>query len=165
LEGSFIRQTCSPTTNQDTQLIMLSRLEYEQYSNKFAVGIPNSFYYDPQMAPGPLTAYDPSLSKGILAIWTAPVDMTRTIFLEVQRPIQDITAGDQSFDFPLEWYECLSLGLGAAVADKYEVPEDRIRRIKKEAEDALTEISDWGAQEQAPFYFKPDFQMGMYNRR
>jgi hypothetical protein len=162
-EGSFIRQTCSPTTNIDIQLILLSRLEYEQYSNKRAQGIPNSFYYDPQMAPGPLTAYDPTLSKGVLDIWTAPVDMTRTIFLEVQRPVQDITDSTQTFDLPLEWYECLTKGLGAAVADKYEIPEQRLMRLKAEAKEALEYITDWGAQEQAPTYFQPDYQFGMYS--
>jgi hypothetical protein len=162
-EGSFIRQTCSPTTNIDIQLILLSRLEYMQYSNKFAVGIPNSFYYDPQMAPGPLTAYDPTLSKGVLRIWTAPVDMTRTIYLEVQRPIQDIASSTQAFDVPLEWYEALTKGLGAAVADKYEIPENRLMRIKAEAKEALDYITDWGAQEQAPMYFTPDPQFGMFS--
>jgi hypothetical protein len=162
-EGSFIRQTCSPTTNIDIQLILLSRLEYMQYSNKFAVGIPNSFYYDPQMAPGPLTAYDPTLSKGVLRIWTAPSDMTRTIYLEVQRPVQDITDSTQTFDLPLEWYDALATGLAAEVADKYEIPEQRIMRLKAEAKEALEYITDWGAQEQAPMYFTPDYQFGMYS--
>mgnify|MGYP003350316131 CR=1 FL=1 len=62
--------------------------------------------------------------------------MTRTIFLEVQRPIQDITDSADVFDLPMEWYEALSKGLAAEVADKYEVPEDRIRRIKHEAAEA-----------------------------
>ena len=161
-EGSFIRQTCPPV-NFDVQLILLSRLEYMQYANKFATGIPNSFYYDPQMAPGPLTAYDPTLSKGVLRIWTAPSDMSRTIFLEVQRPIQDIATSSQSFDLPLEWYEALTKGLAASVADKYEIPEQRLMRIKAEAKDALDYITDWGAQEQAPTYFQPDYQFGMYS--
>ena len=164
LEGSFIRTTCAPSPF-DTQLILLSRLEYMQYSNKSATGVPNSFYYDPQMAPGPLTAYDPSLSKGVLRIWTAPADTTRTIFLEVQRPMQDITDAGQSFDLPLEWYDALTRNLAAMMADKYEVPEDRITRIKREADEALEYISNWGAQEQAPMFFQPDYQFGMYNRR
>jgi hypothetical protein len=59
---------------------------------------------------------------------------------------------------PLEWYEALTKNLSAAVADKYEVPEDRIRRIKQEAKEALAEIVDWGATEQATMYFQPDYQ-------
>jgi hypothetical protein len=156
LEGSFIRTTCAPAPF-DIQLILLSRLEYMQQSYKSAVGVPNSFYYDPQMAPGPLTAYDPSLSKGVLRIWTAPSDLTRTIFLEVQRPIQDIGNLSETFDLPLEWYYALTLNLGAAMGDAYEIPEARLTRVKNEARAALAEISDWGATEQAPITFQPDF--------
>ena len=158
LEGTFIRQTCGPQPAPDVPMTLLSRLEYERMSSKGALGVPNSFYYDPQMAPGPFSAYDPSLSKGILSVWTAPSDLTRTVFLEVQRPIQDITDPTQTFDLPLEWYETLTMNLGAAMADKFEIPEDRLRRVKQEAAASLEDLSDWGAQEQAPMSFQPDWR-------
>ena len=158
LEGTFIRQTCGQQPAPDVPMTLLSRLDYERMSQKGITGVPNSFYYDPQMAPSPFTAYDPAVSKGILYVWTAPSDLTRTLFLEVQRPIQDITDPTQTFDLPLEWYETLSMNVASAVADKYEIPEDRIRRIKGEAAQSLEELADWGAQEQAPLRFEPDWR-------
>jgi hypothetical protein len=93
------------------------------------------------------------------------MDSTRTVFLNVQRPIQDITSTDQTFDLPLEWYEVLIKGLAADVADMYEVPEDRITRVKGEYRAALEYVADWGVQEWAPMYFQPDYQNGMYRER
>jgi hypothetical protein len=164
LPGAFIRDTCdSPAT--DVPLNLLSRLEYLQMSQKGATGVTNSFYYDPQMAPSPFTAYDPSQSNGVLYVWTAPADSTRTIFLDVHRPVQDITDDTQGLDIPLEWYNAVSLNLGAMMADAYEIPEPRIQRKKMEAMKAMKDLADWGAQEQAPMSFQPDWRWGSAMRR
>jgi hypothetical protein len=157
--GSYVRQTCGTTSPNDVQLQILSRLEYDQMSQKGALGVPNSIYYDPQMAPSPLAAYDPANAQGVLYVWVAPDDMTRTIFLDVQRPIQDVTDTAQTFDLPLEWYEALTKNLASDMADAFEIPEQRITRIKQEARMALEEIADWGAMEQAPMQMTPDWRM------
>jgi hypothetical protein len=157
LNGSFIRLVTAGLP-YDTPLIILSRLEYAQEGAKGAPGIVNSIYYDPQMTQAPNVAYNPANAAGVLYVFVTPVDATRTIYLKVQRPIQDISAVGDTFDLPLEWYEALTKNLSAAIADKYEVPEDRIRRIKQEAKEALAEIVDWGATEQATMYFQPDYQ-------
>src|SRR5574340_1415313 len=83
--GTYIRQTCGTQSPNDVPVTILSRIEYDYMSQKGETAVPNSVYYDPQMAPSALQAYDPSTSKGVLYVWTAPDDMTRTIFLEVQR--------------------------------------------------------------------------------
>ncbi len=156
LEGTFIRETCGVNAPIDIPMNLLSRLDYERMSNKSSVGTPNSFYYDPQMAPSPFSTYDPALSKGVLYIWVAPSDATRTVYLEVQRPVQDVTSANQLLDIPLEWYTALSKSLAAEMADSNEIPEARITRVKGEARQALEEMADWGAQEQAPLRFEPD---------
>ena len=157
--GSYIRQTCGTDSPNDVPVHILSRKEYDYMSQKGSLGVPNSIYYDPQMAPSPLQSYDPSTSKGVLYVWVAPDDMTRTIFLDVHRPIQDVTDSAQTFDLPLEWYEALTLSLAADMADAFEIPEPRIARKKKEAKEALEEISDWGAAEEAPMQMTPDWRM------
>lgn len=159
LDGTFIRLVTAGLP-YDTPLTILSRLEYAQEGAKGALGIVNSVYYDPQMTQTPNAAYNPANAAGILNVFTTPIDATRTIYLKVQRPIQDISAAGDTFDLPLEWYEALSKNLAAAVADKYEVPEDRITRIKREAKEALMEITDWAATEEATMYFQPDQQSG-----
>ena len=164
--GSFIRETCGVQTPNDVPLTILSRVEYDYMSQKGTLGVPNSFYYDPQMAPSPFTAYDPANSNGVLYVWTAPSDLTRTVFLDVQRPIQDITVLTQTFDLPLEWYEALTKNLAADMADAYEIPENRIGRIKAEAKMALEEIADWSDQENAPMQMIPDWRTtSMYKPR
>lgn len=157
MEGTFIRQVVG-TTNIDTPLIILSRLEYQQETNKGVGGVPNSVYYQPTMGGG-TSAYNPANSPGTLSVFVSPLDATRTVFLEVQRPIQDVLAAGDAFDFPLEWYEAITKGLAAALVGKYEVPLDRRRMIKDEAKEALDEIVDWSATEEAPFWFAPDPQM------
>jgi hypothetical protein len=157
LEGTYIRFT-SGGQSYDTPLTLLSRLEYRNLGNKGSPGIANSFYYDPQMTSTPNAAYNPANAAGLLKLYVTPVDASRTVHLEVQRPIQDITSPSETFDLPLEWYEALTANLAAAVADKYEIPEARLNRIKNEARLALEEIVDWGATEQAPITFQPNFE-------
>lgn len=157
MDGTFIRQLIG-TTNIDTPLILLSRVEYQQQTNKGTTGVPNSFYYQPTMGPGS-TAYNPANSAGTLSLWVSPIDATRTVFLEVQRPIQDVLNANDAMDFPIEWYDTVVAVVAAAVADKFEIPEDRIKRKKQEATDMLDDMTDWSATEEAPFWFQPDMQM------
>ena len=155
-EGSYIRYTAGGQ-NFDTPLQVVSRKEYEQFGNKLSNGVVNSVYYQPTMGSG---GYNPANSPGTLYVYVTASDTTRTLYLDVQRPIQDVLAAGDALDFPTEWYEAVVKGLAAAMADKYEVPEDRIKRIKAEAKQALDEINDYSSTEEAPFWFQPDFQMG-----
>src|SRR6516225_2413826 len=164
LPGGYIRQVCGDNPASDVPLNLLSRIKYLQMSQKSATGITNSYYYDPQMAPSPFSAYDPANSNGVLYVWTAPVDSTRAIFLDCHRPMQDITVETQALDIPIEWYETVSMGLKAAMADAYEIPEQRITRVKNEARESVKELSDWGAQEQAPMSFQPDWRWSAVRR-
>ena len=161
-EGSFIRTTCGVQTPFDTQLQILSRLEYMQFANKPVQGVPNSIYYDPQQGPGPNPVnYDPyAQGWGVLYVFTAPMDSTRSIFLDAHRPIQDITAVGQTFDMPNEWYGPLTRMLMVELADYFEIPEDRLMRLIKQKEDAEEYIANWAVQEWAPMWFQPDYQFG-----
>ncbi len=158
MEGSFLRDTCS-TGQQDISLIIWSRNEYLTTSNKAALGTPNSVYYDVQMRNG-ITVYNPAYGQGILYVYPTPSDSSHTAFLNVQRPVQDWTTAEESVDTPLEWYLAITKYLAAEIADLYEVPEDRITRLKREANQHLEYISDWGVQEWAPMTFQPDFRQG-----
>ena len=161
-EGSFIRTTCTQTPF-DTQVQVLSRLEYNQFANKPVQGIPNSIYYDPQQGPGPNPVnYDPyAQGWGVLYVFPNPADNMHTIFLDAHRPIQDITSVGQTFDFPREWYMALVRRLMVELADYFEVPEDRLMRLMKQSDDAEEYIANWGSQEWAPTWFTPDYQFTM----
>jgi hypothetical protein len=156
VEGSFLRII---TGGQpfDTPLTMMSRVEYQQLGNKAALGVMNCFYYQPTM--GGASAYNPANSPGTLYVYTTAQDTTRTIYLEVQRPIQDVLAANDALDFPVEWYEAIVKSIGAAMGDVYEIPEQRLIRIKQEAKALVDEITDYSATEDAPFWFQPDTMM------
>jgi len=162
MEGSFIRQTCDAAPI-DIALIIWDRVTYLTTSNKSALGITNSIYYDVQERPG-LQSYNPAEGRGRLFCYPAPADSTHTMFLNVLKPIQDVTIDSQTFDLPLEWYEPMVQIFMAQFADYYQVPEDRIRRLKQEGAQALEWIGNWGSQEWAPMTFKPDYRQGVYQR-
>lgn len=158
LDGTFIRQTIN-SVDYDTPLIMLSRVEWEQQTYKASPGIPNSWYYNPLMTSTPNVSYNPAVAKGVLELFNTPTDATRTVYLEVQRPIQEIVNSEDAFDVPVEWYETLSKSLAASMTDKYEIPEQRLVRVKQEAAQMVKDLADWAAAEPAPMTFQPDNTM------
>jgi len=164
-EGCYARTIISGIP-YDTQLSMLSRLEYQQTASKTAAGVINSWYYDPQMAgqPGSTAAYQPALSVGFFYFYVQPADATYTAFVEVQRPLQEITAWTQAVDIQMECYDWLSQCLVGSLLNKYQVPNPRRSELKKDAKDAWEELKNWTATEPAPITFVPDPQMLMYNR-
>ena len=166
LDSSFLRSTTGGITN-DISLQVYSRKEYEQQSAKGSLGTVTAVYYDPQISgSNPSSAFDPSQAYGILNVWTtqSTIAQTQTVFLDVQRPTQDMINSDDAFDFPVEWYLAIVKNLRAEMADKYEVPEQRLVRLKNEAREALDEIADWGATEEAPMKLQPDQRLGYYRR-
>ena len=163
MEGSFLRWTCQPCPN-DVALQLLSRVDYLQIASKICpASTPNSFYYDVQMGPSPNPAsYNPATRGwGVMYIYPPPSQSVYSAYINVERPIQDITSAGQAIDLPVEWYEPLTRYLGYRIADMFEVPEDRMNRITKVGMDAWEQMCDWGAQEWAPTYFQPDYQMSM----
>jgi len=150
--GNFIRQV-SGGQNLDTPLRVISRAEYFQYGNKGASGVINTIYYDSQF--NTATTPSPSTGYGTLYVYVAPADTSRTIYLNVQRPLYDMSAGTDEFDFPAEWFYYLVYALAADIADDNEVPEDRIMRLEQKAAGLLNNLMDW-AIETAPMTFGAD---------
>ncbi len=164
-DGCFARTIISGQP-YDTSLQMLSRIEYMQTAGKTQAGVINSWYYDPQMAgqPGATAAYDPTLSYGLFYFYVAPADTTYTAFVEVQRPLQEITIQTQTLDIPMEQYHSFQACFMGDLLNKYQVPASRRRDLKQDAKEAWEKLQDWGATEPAPITFVPDPQMMPYNR-
>jgi hypothetical protein len=141
--GNFIRQV-SGGANLDTPLRVISRAEYFQYGNKGASGVINTIYYDSQF--NTATTPSPSTGYGTLYVYVSPADTSRTIYLNVQRPLYDMSAGADEFDFPAEWFYYLVYALAADIADDNEVPEDRIMRLENKAASLLNNLMDWSIE-------------------
>ena len=155
--GCYIRNTLT-TPYVDTPLIVLSRTDYANFGSKSSQGTPNSIYYQPGIdVAGGTTS--PATGYGTLYLYTTPVDANHQIVGNFQRPIYQMTAGTDEFDFPQEWFLALRFGLAEVLADEYEVPEARLVRVAQQAERYHQKVQDWSVEE-APFRFQPDFRMG-----
>ena len=140
IQQAFLRNNSSTL---DVMLQILSRQEYEQLGSKFSQGVVNSIFYDPQ------------IPNGILYVYTTPSDALSTIHLFVQRPIQDMVATTDTFDFPQEWYQCLKWTLASEIGMEYGIPENVMQRIDMKAKFFKEEMSAW-SQEEASMFFTMD---------
>jgi hypothetical protein len=141
--GNFIRQV-QAGANLDTPVRVISRAEYLQFGNKTAPGVINTIYYDSQF--NTATTPSPSTGYGTLYVYVAPADTSRTLYLNAQRQLYDMTTGTDEFDFPSEWYYYLLYALAADIADDNEVPEDRITRLERTRDKMLNDLADWSVE-------------------
>lgn len=146
LEGCFIRLVVNGVF-EDTPLTLLTRTQYLQYTAKNGgPGIPNSIYYDAHIDSGAVTS--PSTGYGDLTVYVMPSDASRTIWVNVQRPIYDMTAGTDEFDLPSEWFLLLRYWLAEIMADEEEVPENRLARVRAQAAEYRESLLDWAIEAQ-----------------
>ena len=64
-------------------------------------------------------SYDPQMTNGILRINYEPTDVTETMELVIHRPVEDLDAGTDDIDVPVEYYESIKVGTAARVAPEY----------------------------------------------
>ena len=163
-EGSFIRSTQN-SLPYDTPLRLISRVEYLNYGNKNTQSIPNSIYYDSKIdVAGGTTS--PSVGYGNLYVYaTLAQSIPYTIYGNFQRPIYDISAADQEFDLPQEWFRPLAFMLASDLS--YEVPNvapQVAADIRAEAKMQHDNVQDWSV-ETAAMTMQPDSQFYWSSRR
>lgn len=136
--------------NYDTDLLEMSRQEYDVLGNKFIDSTPNQFYYDVE------------LNNGQLYISGKPTIVGYKVLALCQRQFEDVNLSTETFDFPQEWFQALKWGLCAELAEEYGVDENKISRLQIKADAYILECFDW-AQEEASIYFTQDYR-GTYTR-
>ena len=141
---SFLRNdSVSPAI--DIPMTIISQQEYNILGSKYSTGMTNSVYYMPYNTYGTLT------------VFLTPDTSTATnynLHLTVQRPIQDITAANQTFDFPSEWYQALRWGLAGELAAEYGL-DQKAAMIIQRAEQYKQRLMAWDV-ENASTFFQPD---------
>lgn len=142
LISAFLRDN---NTSNDFTLQVISRQEYEQLGDKTSQSVINQVYYDAQ------------LPLGVLYFYNVPIDTNYTIWLSVQRPIQDVVTGTDNFDIPQEWFLPLKWCLAEELFTEYEVPEQRYNIIASKAAALRDKAFDW-QQEEASVFFTIDPQ-------
>jgi hypothetical protein len=132
----------------DLPMSILSQQEYNILGSKFNTGTINSVYYWPYATYGELKVFlTPNSSTS----------STYELHITVQRPIEDITTANQTFDFPSEWFQCLRWGLASEIAADYGLPLDKLGGIIARAESYKQRLMAWDT-EYASTFFQPDIR-------
>jgi hypothetical protein len=124
----------------DTNIMPISRQEYDMLGNKTTAGIINQFYYDEQLENGQLYVFNPQSVEG------------SSLYLLAQRQFYDMTNGTDNFDFPQEWFQALKWGLAEEVAMEYNIDLQVLSYYTQKAQMLLEECFNESVEE-ASVYF------------
>lgn len=146
----------------DTPMSPLSRQQYDQMTPKAQTGVPTNWYYDPQLG----NTVGGATSLPTVYVWPTPLDTTYTMYLCIQRPIQDIATTNpstQNFDVTQEWFRTLQWMLADEVSHDYEVDLATLQDIRSVANGLRKKLADF-SQEDASIILQPDPQMAYGSR-
>lgn len=127
-------------SSQDIPIIMFSRQEYMDTPNKTTQSLITQVYYDPQ------------LTDGRLYVWPSATDINSTLRFTFWKPLADIDAVGDSFDFPQEWLDALAYGLAVRLCPQYGVPMDDRMWLKSEADLMLADMMAWDDEPESVFF-------------
>jgi len=127
----------------DVSLAELARETYFDYSNKFASGKPNSYYYDKQ------------LTHGDIYIYPSPDDATDTIKFTFEKQFFDFSSAVDDPDFPVEWLLPIATNLAYYLSFEYGISAEKAERIKRDAEQLLADSEGYD-KESTSVFFQPE---------
>lgn len=114
------------TGGTETPMNRLTRVEYDELPLKTSTGIPTNFYYDRQKEAAKLYVW-PVLSSAT----------TESIEYTYERELEDIAAGSDVLDVPVDWHEAVIYNLASRLAEEY---QRDIPRVHVRASDALDDV-------------------------
>lgn len=121
---------------QETELKIIGRTEYERLNQKRQVGVPNQVHYEQ------------SLTNGTLHLWptgTTGKDYDKIYFVSNIYP-DDFDATSNNAQFPPEWHNALAWNLAAEMAAEYGLPESEQRRLWSIANGKLGTLLDYDVE-------------------
>ncbi len=131
--------------SEEIETIQWSRQEYFAQPDKRSQGQINNWYYSPQ------------LNNGRLYIWQTANDVDQFGKFTYIRPINVSTETANQPDFPSEWFDPLSFMLAARIGPEYRIPQDRLDRLKLDAEQMMDDALGYD-REPDSLNIQPDFQ-------
>jgi hypothetical protein len=137
LDG-FTRQS----GGNDIPHLIISRELYNRFGMKSSQGTSIQLYYDVQE------------NTGHLYVYPTTADVTQTLFIEFQKPIEDFNSASDDFDMPGEWGEALKYNLALRIAPEYSVPKEKYDMIKELASVTFGALDSWD-QEAASVFIQP----------
>jgi hypothetical protein len=127
----------------DTQMIQMSRIDYRNQPNKTSTGTITQFYYDPRGGTN---------AQGQMFLWPAPSDATYALKFTWWRPIQDFASAANIPDLPNEWLAALVWNLALEMAPEYDVPDSRYAKLQARAAVALDRAAGWDREPESYFF-------------
>lgn len=112
----------------DTQINLVSRIDYRNLPNKTNTGVVTQAFYDPRGGAN---------TQGVISVWPAPADVTNAVKMTWWRPVQDFSAAGNTPDLPQEWLDALIWNLAYKMAPEYDCPANRFNMIKEQAAGSL----------------------------
>jgi len=110
------------SSGNDVDVDLISREEYWRLGDKDASGTPTQLYHDPQLA------------VNTVRIFPAPDDVTVSMEITYETPIEDFDNASDTPDFPQEWYEPLATNLALRLTTKFGTPAETTQKIALLAE-------------------------------
>lgn len=136
---AFYRQS----TGNHTPIRLISKEEYTRFGMPSSTGVPVQAVYDPQS------------NSGFLSLYPVPQEVTGQIYIEFQKPIEDMLASSDDVDFPQEWVEPIIWNLALRLIE-YGTPAATVKLIIAMATQTLSQVTGWD-QEVASIYIAPDY--------
>ena len=139
---SFRRKTFGD--NNEVPVTSWSRNQYFNQVNKVSQGTVVNCYYSPQ------------LTNGRLYVWQTASSVNDFVRFTFERPLEAITSGTETLDFPEEWQEAIIYNLAARLTDEYDTPPVKMQSINGKAIQFLDDLLGWD-EEMESLNLQPDF--------
>lgn len=139
---AFLRDS----TGNDVTLSIVARDDYNTLGQKSQQGVPNQLFWDGQLGAVTVTVYN------------VPFDSSHTMYIDIQRQLQDMLTDTDTPDFPQEAFLMLKWMLADEIALEYQTPDKTRATISQKAAQAY-EAYFADEREEVSTYFTPSERM------
>lgn len=129
--------------NQDIEVDIIPLNTYLSYTDKATNGL--------QLQ----AAYNPTLDDGTLYVWGTGSQQGYKYIILYSKPFDDADTATDTLEFPQEWLEAITYGLGARLADRFMLPLNVRGYLWRQAKDMKQELNDFD-RENTSVFFQPD---------
>ena len=124
----------SATSTEIAQSMLgISHSEYFDIASKSTNGVPNQYYYNPD------------LSNGTLYLWPRPDDPAIYFEFTYERMLEDFDASTDNADFPVEWLDTIVHQLAVRLAEAFG-KDDKLQTLVPKASDMLRSMLDFDSE-------------------
>lgn len=110
--------TFTRSSGDELRIEVIGFKEYDKITDKTISGDPRKI----------LISEETDLSARSIKLWPVP-SAAKTVSLRYRRRAFDFDSGNDTPDYPAEWFNFLSFRLAAEIADEYNVEKDKVERL------------------------------------